>query len=111
MKVTEDFGSKPHRAVTCVVARGKERQECNEQKLPKALLGYSGGRLPGRSTGEKGSEEGEEDEGSGGRQKRNEIIKEVMRSSQKMAFEESCEKRKGKNWRAKPHKKLGLFAD
>ena len=64
MKVIEDFESRPHRAVTFGVERGKERQEWNEQKLPKALLGYSGGRIPGRSTEEKGREEGEEGEGS-----------------------------------------------
>ena len=41
--------------------RGKEIQEWNEQKLPKVLLGYSGGRLPGRSTEEKGRGDGEVD--------------------------------------------------
>ena len=46
-----------------MVERGKERQDWNEQKLPKALPGYSGGRLPGRSTEEKGREEGEEGKG------------------------------------------------
>ena len=60
MKVIEDFESRPHKAVTFVVERGKEKQEWNEQELPKAQLGYSGGRLPGRSTEEKGREEGEE---------------------------------------------------
>ena len=47
------FESRPHKAVTFVVERGKERQEWNEQKLPKAPPGHSGGRLPGRSTEEK----------------------------------------------------------
>ena len=51
-----------------MVERGKGRQEWNEQKLPEALPGYSGGGLPGRSTKEKGREEGELDEG-GGRKK------------------------------------------
>ena len=37
MKVLEDFESRPHRAVTFVVERGKERQDWNEQKLPKVL--------------------------------------------------------------------------
>ena len=60
MQVIEDFESRPHKAVTFVVQRGKERQEWNKQKLPKALPGYSGGRLPGRRTEEKGREEGEE---------------------------------------------------
>ena len=31
----EDFESRPHKAVTFVVQRGRERQEWNEQKLPK----------------------------------------------------------------------------
>ena len=35
MKVFEDFESMPPQAVTIVVERGKERQEWNEQKLPK----------------------------------------------------------------------------
>ena len=66
------------KAVTFVVERGKERQEWSEQKVPKVLPGYSGGRLPGRSTEEKGGEEGEEDEGSEERTVRNEIIIEVI---------------------------------
>ena len=37
MKVIEDFESRPHKAATLVVERGKERQEWNEQTLPKAL--------------------------------------------------------------------------
>ena len=41
-----------------MVEREKEMQEWNEQRLPKVLAGYSGGRLPGRSTKEKGREEG-----------------------------------------------------
>ena len=60
MKVIEDFESRPHKTVTFVVERGKEKQEWNERKLPKALPGHSGGRLPGRSTEEKSREEGEE---------------------------------------------------
>ena len=71
-----------------------EREEWNEQKLPKALPGYSGGRLPGKGTEEKGSGEGEEDEGSGERQVRHESIKEVIKSSQKMAVEESLREKK-----------------
>ena len=54
MQVIEDFESRPYKAVTFMVERGKERQEWNEQKMPKALPGHSGGRLPGRSTEEKG---------------------------------------------------------
>ena len=60
MKVTEDSESRPQKAVTFVVERGWERQEWSEQKLPKALPGHSGGRLPGRSTEEKGREKEEE---------------------------------------------------
>ena len=42
--------------------RSKEEreQEWNEQKLPKASLGYSGGRVPRRSTEEEGWEGGGE---------------------------------------------------
>ena len=36
MNVTEDFESRPHKAVTFVVGRGKERLEWNEQQMPKA---------------------------------------------------------------------------
>ena len=90
MQVIEDFESRQHKAVTFVVQRGKERQEWNEQKLPRALPGYSGGRLPGRSMEEKGREEGEEGEGSEQRQGKHEIIEEVIFSSQRMALEECC---------------------
>ena len=48
---------------------------------------------------EKGREEGEEDEGSGERQVRSEIIEEVIRSPQKMALEEGCKnERKRISW-------------
>ena len=86
MKVIEDFESRPHKAVTFVVERGNEKQEWNEQKLPKALPGHSGGRLPGRSTEEKGGEEAEECEKSEQGRKKNEIIEEGIRSSQRMAL-------------------------
>ena len=46
------FESRPHKAVSFVVEREKEMKELNEQKLRKVLHGYSGGRLPGRSTKE-----------------------------------------------------------
>ena len=87
MKVTEDFESRPHKAVTFVVERGKERQEWSEQRMSKVLPGYGGGRLPGRSTEEKGREEGEEDEGSEEKKVRNEIIKEVVQGIRKMTVE------------------------
>ena len=60
MKVVEDFESRPHKAVSFVVERDKEIQEWNEQKLPEVLPGYSGRRLPRRSTEEARKEEGEE---------------------------------------------------
>ena len=41
MKVVEDFESRPHTSVTFVVERGKERLAWNEQKLLKALPGYT----------------------------------------------------------------------
>ena len=46
MEVVEDFESRLHRAVSFPVEREREMQEWNEQKLPKALPGKSGGRLP-----------------------------------------------------------------
>ena len=73
MKVVEVFESRPHNAVSFVVERGKEVQEWNEQKLPGALPDYSGGRLPGRSTKEKGREEGEADEDGGEKRIRSQI--------------------------------------
>ena len=72
----EDFESRPHKAVF-FVEREKERQEWNEQKLPKVLPGYSGGRLPGRCEDERGR-------GRGGRedstelQVRYDIVQEVV---------------------------------
>ena len=54
------------------------------------LCEQSGGRLPGRST---------QDEGSGERRARNEIIKEVVASIQKMTVEESFKNEgKGTRW-------------
>ena len=57
----------------------KELQEWNEQKLPKVLPDYSGGRLPGKENKkETGREEGEQDEDSEEKKKRNEIAQEVV---------------------------------
>ena len=75
MEVVEDFESRPHNAVSSVVERDKEVQEWNEQKIPKALPGHSGGRLPRRSTKEKGRED---EEDSRERQVRNELAQEVV---------------------------------
>ena len=65
----------------------EERQEWNEQKLPKALLGYSRGRLLGRSTNEKGRDEREKDEGREERRIRDQIIKKVIAGIQKKAVD------------------------
>ena len=65
VKVVEDVGSRPYKAVSFVVEREKEVQEWNDQTMPKALLGCSGGRQPGRSAEEAGREEEEEKEESG----------------------------------------------
>ena len=78
MEVVEDFDPRPHRAVSLLVeSEKKEMQEWSEQKLPKVLPGYSGGRLPGRSAKEKGREEGEE-KASDDREIRQEIAQEVV---------------------------------
>ena len=53
MKVVEDFESRPHKVVTFVIERRNERQEWSEQRMPQALPGCSGGRLPGRSAEDK----------------------------------------------------------
>ena len=63
-----------------VVRREKEMQEWSEQKLPKVLPGYSGRRLPGRSTKEKGREEGEVDEDGEERRIRGQIVQELAAS-------------------------------
>ena len=104
MNVVEDFESMPHKAVTFVVETGKERQEWNEQRLPKSLPGDSGERLPGRSTKEKGREEGEEDEGSEERRIRDQIIEEVIAGIQKKAIDEGVKKQSKENRRANPRR-------
>ena len=78
MKVVEDCESMPHKAESFVVEREKEVQECNEQKMPQVLPGYSGGRLPGRSTEEGGREEEEAEEACREGQVRKEIVQEVV---------------------------------
>ena len=85
MEVVEDFEWRPHKAVSFVVERDKEVQEWNEQKMPKALPGYGGGRLPGRSTKEKGREEEEEEEDSRERHVRNEIAQKMVAGIKKKA--------------------------
>ena len=79
MEVVEDFESRPQKAVSSVVKREKmEIKEWSEQKMPKVLPGYSGGRLPGRSTEEKGKEEGEANEDGGERRIGSQIAHEVF---------------------------------
>ena len=73
MEMVEDFESRTHKAVSYVATRDKEIQEWSEQTLPNVLPGKSGGRLPGRSTKEKGGEGGELGEDSEERKNRNEI--------------------------------------
>ena len=75
MEVVEDFESRPHEAVSFVVKREKEVKEWNEQKMPKVLSGYSGGRLPGRGTKERGREEGAVDEFCEEREMRSQIAR------------------------------------
>ena len=77
MNVVGDFESRPHKAVTFVV-----------------VPGYSGGRLPGRSTKEKGRADGEEDEGCEEGRVRDEMMKEVIVGIQKRAIDESAEKKR-----------------
>ena len=76
--MVEDFESGPHEAVSFVVERDKEVQEWKELKMPKVLPGSSGGKLPGRSTAEKGREEEEEVEESWERQMKKETAEEVV---------------------------------
>ena len=78
MEVVVDMEPRPHKAVSFVVRREEEVKEWNEQQLPEVLLGYSGGRFPGRSTKKIGSEEGEVDEDGGKRRIRGQIVQEVI---------------------------------
>ena len=67
MKVVENFESRPHKA-----------EEWNERMLPKVLPGYSGGRLPGRSTKEGGSGEEKAEEECREREVRIDIVLKVL---------------------------------
>ena len=60
MEVVEDFESRPHKAVTFLVARDKKFQVRREQNMPKAQAGFSGGQLPAKSKVDEGREEEEE---------------------------------------------------
>ena len=81
----EGFESRPHKAVSFVVVRDKELQGWNEQKMPDALHGCSGGRLPGRSTKGRSSEEEEAEEECRERQVRNAIVQEMVWGIKKKA--------------------------
>ena len=83
MEVIENFESRPHEAVSFVVRRGKEIEEWIEQKLQKVLPGYSGGKLPGRSTTEKGRAEGAVDEDGGDRRIRVKSSKNWLQASRR----------------------------
>ena len=60
--MVEYFESRAHKAVSIVVERDKEIQQWREEQMPKALPGFSGRKLPGRSKGEAGKEEKDEEE-------------------------------------------------
>ena len=61
MKVVEDVKSRLHMAVTLLVEGDKEIQEVRELRVPKALPGYSGRKLVGRSKAGGGTEEKDEE--------------------------------------------------
>ena len=111
MKVVEDFGSRPHKAVPFVVEREQEIQEWIEQERPKVLPGYSGGRLPGRSAKERGREEEEEEEDSRERQVRNEIAQKVDAGLNEKAGVYEGAKLTARRTSAECQTKLGLLAN
>ena len=64
MEAVEDFESRPYKAVAFLVERDKEFQVWLEQKMPQALPGFSGGKLPAKNkVKERREEEEEEEEG------------------------------------------------
>ena len=79
MEVVEDFESRPHKVVSFVAKR-----RCRSE-LTKVLLGCSGGRLPGRSTKEKGREEGVLVENGEESKNRNGIAQEVVAGTKEKA--------------------------
>ena len=70
--------SQDHIKQSSLFYRGKEIKEWSEQKMPKVLPDYSGGRLPGRSTKEKGREEGAVDEDGEERNVRSQIDQKMV---------------------------------
>ena len=77
-EVVEDFESRPCRALSYCGKKREGDKGMERQKLPKVLPGHSGGRLPGRSTNEKGKEGGEVNEDGGERRNRSQIAQEVV---------------------------------
>ena len=101
MKVVEDFQLRPHKAVSFVVERDKDVEAWNEQKLPKVLPGYCGGRLPGRSTTEAGRGEKKVEKDFRERQVRHEIVQEVVAGFKKKAWAQRCQADRTQNSWAK----------
>ena len=58
--------------------RDRELQAWREQKMPKALPGFSGRKLPGRSKVEEGREEEEEEEEGQEKKMENGVIEEIL---------------------------------
>ena len=80
MEVVEEFESEPHKSVTFLVERDKEFQMWRGQKMPKALPGFSGGKLPGRSKVGKEREEEEGEEEGQEKKMKNKVVKEWSHS-------------------------------
>ena len=74
MKVVEDFESRPHKAVSFVVERGKDMQEWSEQKL----TWIQWRKVARKEHQKKSREEGEVDEGGEERRIWGQIVKEVV---------------------------------
>ena len=72
----DDVGSKPRKAVIFLMEMDKEIQEKREMKMSKALSGFSGCRMSGRSNAE-GGKEGKEEEDEG-RQVEKELMMTVL---------------------------------
>ena len=78
LEVVEDVESRPHKAVTFSAERDIEFQVWREQKMPKASLRHSGGRLPGRIKIEEGRDEEKEEEDGQEKKMDNEVIREIL---------------------------------
>ena len=80
MEVVEDFASRPRKAITFLVERDETFQVWREQIMPKALPGFSGGKLPGRSKVEEGKEEEKGEEKGQEKKMDNEVIRGIIAS-------------------------------